>query len=162
VTFYGSLGFTAAIDVAPEPSLGGSLGGTVRWKFFSIGLEAFMAAPISGPANGGGTVSSWPLLGALVPCVHLGALFACGIVQTGALFASGDATSNARSTSTGWWAAGGRVGAMFPLSGPVLLRVRADLVGDMSRAILVFNGQDQWTAPVVAGALGVDAVVRFP
>jgi hypothetical protein len=162
LTFYGSLGFTAAIDVAPEPSLGGAIGAAVRWRSLSIGLEAFTAAPIASPAIGGGTVSSWPLLGAVVPCVHVGALFGCAVLQTGAVFASGDATSDARSTSTGWWAAGGRVGAMFPVSGPLLVRFRADLLGDMSRSILVFNGQDQWTAPVVAGALGVDAVVRFP
>jgi hypothetical protein len=44
----------------------------------------------------------------------------------------------------------------------LFVRFRVDVLGDLSPARLMFNGQDQWPAPLVAGSAGVDAVVRFP
>ena len=160
-SFFASLGATGALGITPNASLGGTLGAGVRWRFLSVALEGFAAPPISSTATGGGTYSAWPLLASLVPCVHLGPAFGCGVLQAGAVFASSEG-SGARSASYPWGAAGGRVGVLIPLRGPWLLRARADLLGDMSPAKLVFNGQLQSTDPLVAGAFGVDAVVRFP
>jgi hypothetical protein len=82
-------------------------------------------------------------------------------LQTGAVFASGDAPG-ARSATFAWGAAGGRLGVMIPLGGRFLLRLRGDLLGDLSPPAYKMNGQTQWTASVVEGSFGVDAVVRFP
>jgi hypothetical protein len=50
---------------------------------------------------------------------------------------------------------------MFPIAKPLFLRVRSDLLGDLSPTTWKLNGQPQGTAPVIAGSLGIDAVVRF-
>jgi hypothetical protein len=161
LAFEGSLGAAGSIGVAPEPSFGGTLGAAVRWRRYSLGVEGFIAAPLTRSASGGGSISSWPLLVTLDPCVYVGPVFGCALAQTGAVFATA-AGVDARATSSAWWAAGGRVGFVARAWKSLFVRFRVDVLGDLSPARLMFNGQGQWPAPLVAGSAGVDAVVRFP
>jgi hypothetical protein len=163
LVFEGSLGVAAAIEVTPGVSFGGTLGADVRWRRLSLGIEGFIAAPSSRSAANGeaGSISSWPLLGTLVPCVYVGPVFGCALAQTGAIFSAAEGVTGGHSSSSPWWALGGRVGVMVRVQ-PVFLRFRVDVLGDTSPATLKLDGSGQWTAPVVAGSLGLDAVVRFP
>ncbi len=160
--FQATAGAVAALGMTPEPSFGGAAGLEARVRLASLGVEGLILAPASRPAQGGGSFSAWPLAGVLVPCVHVGQVFGCVVGQAGAVFASGQGTSGARSLSLLWWAAGGRVGAAFPLTDRFFLRLHLDVVGDASPVRYVFNGIEQMTAPLVAGTFGVDGVVRFP
>jgi hypothetical protein len=171
VVFEGSLGVTASIGVTPAPAVGGTLGGAIRWRplrrglpamlQLSLGLEGFVAGSTDA-ARGGGSISSVPVLATLVPCLHVGPVFACPLAQAGTVFIAGEGVTGAQSATSRWWAVGGRVGGSLRLTDRLDLRLRVDVLRDLSLAAVQFNDQPQWTAPPVAGALGVDAVVRFP
>jgi len=153
--FEGSLGPTVGVGFAPLPSIGGTLGFDVRRSRFSVGLEGSLAAPL--PWHG--ALEAWPVVATVVPCVHLGPFFGCALAEAGALHASARGLG-ASSSFTAWGAAGGRVGARIPLTSWLSLRGRADLLGDIDPPKLVY-GSTSWSAPLVAGAVGFDAVVRF-
>jgi hypothetical protein len=114
----------------------------------SLALEGRIDAPASTSASGGGDVTSWLVLGSLVPCLHLGPVFGSGV-------------PHATSASAPWWAAGGRVGVLFALSDDVMLRVRTDVLANIDRATLQLNGGTAWPAPPVATSLGADIVLHF-
>ena len=109
----------------------------------------------------GGRASAWLTYGALVPCVYFGPVFGCAVGQVGSLQSSGESVANTRSTTSAWWAVGGRVGAMLPLREHLFVRFRGDLVGDLGPTTLMLDGTRAWRAPPVAGSLGIDAVARF-
>jgi hypothetical protein len=114
------------------------------------------------PAKAGGEVSSWLAAASLVPCAYLGPLFACAVAQAGSMQTSGSGAPNTHSAQTPWWAAGGRLGVLLPLHGNLLLRLRGDLLADLSRPTLYLDGGPVWPAPLVAASLGADALLRFP
>jgi hypothetical protein len=156
-----SVGAVASNGVAPSVALGVALGAALRWRSMSVAVEGRLDAPASTAAQGGGDVSSWLALAALVPCAYLGRLLACGLLQGGSMQASGNGVLNAQSRAAGWWAAGGRAGVLLPVAGEVILRPRVDVLADLSRATLVLNGRDAWSADPVAISLGLDVVLRF-
>jgi hypothetical protein len=159
--FEASLGAAGAIKVTPSPTFGGTLGGAVRWKSFSLGLEGFIGAPASSSPKNDGTLSAWPVFGALVPCAHLGPAFGCAVAEAGAVYASGEG-SGAKSSPSAWVSVGGRIGALVPIRDRFFVRARVDLLGDATPANFFLNGMSQWKAPLITGSLGADAVVRFP
>lgn len=156
-----SAGAVASGGVAPTLAAGLALGVGVRWRAFSLSLEGRIDAPAGGSAQGGGDVSSWLVLGGLAPCLHLGPLFGCALGQAGSVQTSGSGVPGPLSASTLWWAAGGRVGVVFPARDDLLLRLRTDVLANLDRATLQLNGLGAWTAPPVATSLAVDAVLHF-
>ena len=161
VTIEGSLGPTVAAGFAPGASLGGTVGVEAHWSRFSLGLEGFMAARSSQAASTGGSVSAWPLVGALVPCVHVGPVFGCALAQSGALFGSGEQVPGARSSSGTWVAFGARVGAELRLRESLALRLRLDGLFDVTQPALWVGTTPEWSTSLLAGSAGIDAVVRF-
>lgn len=163
MTLEASLGGVASVGVAPGPAaLGLSLGVGLRWSRFSLGIEGRLDAPTGKAADGGGNVSSWLAVGSILPCAYAGPLLACAVAQGGSMQSSASGEPDTRSRQVGWWAAGGRVGVLQPLSSDLLLRLRADVVADLRPTTLELNGGGAWTAPGVAVSLGADALLRFP
>jgi hypothetical protein len=156
-----SAGAIASREFAPSVSLGVALGGAIRWPSLSVGVEARADAPASATAPGGGQVASWLVLGALVPCVYLGPVLGCALVQGGAMHAYSLEVSNALSRDVAWWAAGVRLGALIPIGGDFFLRPRAEILANLNRKTLEVNGQDAWEPEPVAESAGIDAVARF-
>ena len=161
IAFEASAGAVASTGVAPGPAVGFALGAALRLHAFSFGLEGRIDTPASATAPGGGDVSSWVVLGAVVPCLHLGPVFGCAIMQVGSAQTSGSGVSNTHSESLPWWATGGRLGVLFHMSEDTLLRVRTDVVANLDRQTLQLNGGDAWPAPPVAASLGIDLVLHF-
>jgi len=159
--FEASAGAVASGGVAPTLAAGLALGVGLRWRTFSLALEGRIDAPAGGSAYGGGDVSSWLVLGGLAPCVHVGPLFGCALGQAGSVQTSGSGVASPLSGSVPWWAAGGRVGVLFPASDDLVLRLRTDVLANLDRATLQLNGSGAWTAPPVATSLAVDVVLHF-
>ncbi len=155
-----SFGALASFGMAPSPAVGTSLGVDVRWRYASLGVEAAIDAP-SGTAVGAATASAWVTYGAIVPCAYYGMLFGCAELQLGAMESFGGGVTDTHSQTTRWLAAGGRAGALLPLTSVLSLRPRADLVGILAPTELLLDGARAWKTSAVAGALGIDVVVRF-
>lgn len=160
ITFDGIAGVVGSAGVAPALAVGARLGAAVRWRDASVSLEGRVDAPASRPARGGGRASSWLAVVTLAPCAHAGPLFACALVQAGQMRASGEAPGGLDQWAP-WWAIGGRLGLLAPLSDRTALRLGSDLVGNLARQPLNLNGYTVWEAPPVAESLGADVVVHF-
>jgi hypothetical protein len=160
--FEANLGAVASSGIAPSLAAGLDLGGAFRVGILSLGVEGRIDAPASRSAAAGGSVSSWLLLGAVVPCAYFGAFLLCGVLQGGGMNASSDGVPDRRSTWTNAWLAGARAGVLVPVDGRFLFRVRVDALANLAPAALELGGTTLWTAPPVSASLGVDGVLRFP
>jgi hypothetical protein len=161
LTLEPSLGAVASTGVAPDVAFGVALGAALRWRSFSVAVEGRVDAPASKAASGGGEVSSWLAVAAVVPCAYIGPALVCGVFQGGSMQASGSGVGNAQSRSVQWWAAGGRLGALFHVAGNLSLRARVDVLANLDRATLWLNGSEASRADPVPVSTGVDAVLRF-
>ncbi len=161
LVFEASLGAVASDGMAPNVTVGATLGAAVRRAPFSLAIEGAVNAPASESVKAGGSASAWLTYGALVPCVSVGPVFGCVLAQAGSLQSSGEGVPNTRSSSNPWWALGGRVGGMLPVTGRLLLRLRLDLVGNLRPTNLKLDETPAWDGSSIAGSLGIDAVLRF-
>jgi hypothetical protein len=159
--FEATLGALVSSGSAPDLAAGLSAGAQVRWRRISVAVEGQVDAPAARSVKGGGDVSAWPVLGAIVPCAYFGAFLACAVVQGGALRVSSGGVPDQRATWTALWQAGARAGVLIPVGESVSLRIRSDLLVNLDRARLGLRGAPVWTAPSLDGSLGIDAVVRF-
>ena len=141
-------------------AFGGTVGAAVRLRWFSLGLEGTVTIPTSTP-EASGHIVAWLAAASLLPCASLGPAFACLEGQLGSLQTSGDSAPGTRSRSLVWGALGGRIGVLFPLTGRLSVRGRADLLVDLAPPILTLDGNTAWNAPGLAGSFGLDLVVRF-
>ena len=151
-----------SLGTAPAFAVGGSVGLGVRWPSVSTSLELRADAPASGPsATGAGRVTAGSYVATLVPCGHYSVAYLCGVGTLGLLHAESSDIVHPRSDSTLLAAAGGRLGLEWPVSRGVALRAHLDIVLDLRRATFLFDGQDAWTAPVLAGTGGLGVFAYF-
>jgi hypothetical protein len=101
------------------------------------------------------------VLGAVVPCAHLGSFFGCALVQAGSAQTSGNSVPDPRSQSLPWLAAGGRLGMLIGFTDDLRLRLHADVVANLDPMTLQLYGGNVWPAPAVAASLGADMVLHF-
>jgi hypothetical protein len=154
-------GAVASLGTAPGPAVGLALGAEVRWRALSVALEGRVDAPSSMPASGGGEVSSWLVLGAIVPCFHQGPFFGCLVEQAGSVQTSGSGVSVTHAKSVPWRATGGRVGARLPFSETVEVQIHGDLVANLDPMTLVLDGAQVFKAPPATESLGAGVVFHF-
>ncbi len=157
-----SLGPVVSAGISPGPlAFGFAVGGALRLRSLSLGLEGRIDAPGSKSVAREGTVSSWLLVASLVPCLHLGIWSGCAVAQGGSMQAAGPGVPGTHSESTPWWAAGGRLGVELPIGGGLRIRFHGDLLGDLSPVTLHLADGLTWTAPPLAGSVGADLVFHF-
>ncbi|MGH7434421.1 MAG: hypothetical protein ACRENE_01970 [Polyangiaceae bacterium] len=156
-----SAGAAATAGIAPAPAAGFGLGVAVASPRLSLGLEGRIDAPVSIPATGRGSVSSWSALGALVPCARAGPLLACALAQVGVLQASSQGVEIEHGSTLLWLAAGLRLGVEVPIEKATRLRIHSDFLADLDPPVLRLSGWPAWTAPPLAATLGGDVVAHF-
>jgi hypothetical protein len=157
-------GLDALVSTGSTPSVAPGLAawGRLQAGHFSAGVEVVADLPSSASPPQGGTVSSWLVAAGLAPCLHLGPVFACGVGELGGLHASGAGVSNSLSGSGLFAAVGPRVGIEVPITTRISLRLRADVLVDLSRATVMLDGTKAWQVSPASGTLGGGIVVRFP
>jgi hypothetical protein len=137
----------------------------VRWpdRPLSLTVEAAFVPPASGDVPAGVHVTTYRATGAGVACGHfLTFLYACGIVQAGALHGTGTAMHlNAQSTTLFYGGLGGRGGAELPVGPHVALRISGDALVTIAQPVLVIGGTPVYRASLVSGTLGAGVVATF-
>jgi hypothetical protein len=154
-------GVGAALGAAPAMTASFMLQLGTRRGAASLALEARLDYPASTGA-GSGSVSAGLILGSIVPCYHRGWLAACGVLGAGALRGAGHQLAAARSETSAFGVAGGRLTFEWPLGPRVALRAHAELLGRLRSVSLVVDGAGVWTTPAISGDLGLALAVRFP
>jgi hypothetical protein len=162
------MGALAATFIGPNVAPGIVVFADVRARALSLGLElqadvstpAGVSLPESAPPTG--QVASALFAGEVVPCAHYRSMFGCALAVVGLLQAWGWGVAEAGSSGTPFVALGGRVGAEWPLSPRLFVRVNADLLANVTRASLAVDNQVVWSVPAVGGAAGVALGTSLP
>jgi hypothetical protein len=150
------------VGVEPAASAGAAFVLEAFMRPFSVGLEVRGDLPASAPSNVAPyDVQSWLAAGALVPCVHVRAVFGCGVVAIGDLEATSVGTASPKSAQDLWAAAGGRLGVDLPLVERWSLRVYGELLGSLRRDTLSIDGTLAYRYSPASGGAGVVALLHF-
>ena len=162
---HAGLGAWLGLGTAPRLAAGLSADFGLRWSPISLSAELRWDPPASAEVGGGARLSTWRLLGALVPCGHWSresfGLFGCGVMQVGKIGATNESFASAPGSSALYFAAGARLGAelrLTPLTPHLGLRVMGDLLATPSRVAIQIGAQPGWTTPRLAGDLGLGVV----
>jgi len=156
------LGPDLSFGTAPDPALGLQIDLRLRYGLGSLDLEARADLPASGGTSAQGQVSTYLVVGSLVPCVHWPApVFACAVVTTGGFQESGVNLAVPRTASAPYLAAGARVGIEIPLSSHYFLLAHADALGVFLRHAVQIDGMNAFSLPALAGQVGLGAGVTF-
>ena len=155
-------GLLGSVGTLPRPSWGGEATVGLGTRAFSLALEARVESPAT-LERSAGSVTLWLATAWLVPCVHLGALAACGVVGGGTLRGSGGGVDNAHAGAAPWVGAGLRAAARVPLSRSAALSVHVDAFSVPLQTVVLLGdpGSDVWKTPRVAASLGVGIVYDF-
>ncbi len=156
------LGGLLAAGAAPALSVGGTLEAGVRWRALSLAVEGRADAPAGRSAEGGGAVRASLLEVSLVPCLHAGLVFACGLGSLGSLRGVGSGVPQPRDAATLFGAAGLRLGVELPLSKVLSLSFHGDLAATLTRTTLMLADRPVWTTPLLSGVVGAGVVAHFP
>jgi hypothetical protein len=156
-----TLGALLALGTSPMPAPGLFIGVALRYRAFSLGLEARGDLPIDKDLGRGELVQAAPLLIGAVPCVHFaGGLALCPVGYVGALRGN-SSTGDGDAQVTPLVLLGGRAATEVPLNRSFFLRVHADIVGNLTPTEIHVAGVERWTTPAVAAATGLAAARRF-
>jgi len=159
------LGIIGSLGTAPAATAGATFSVGVGWHEVSLDLEGRADLPASGasalPSAPSAQVRSWLLAASIVPCLHVGPLFGCGVAGTGDQGATATGIATRREDHAAWWAAGARAGTEFSLSGPLLFRGYAEVLGTLARNMLFIDGEQAYRFPPWSGGVGFSLAWRF-
>lgn len=147
---------TGEYGILPGPSIGESVGASLRIDGWSAGLEAgaWLPASVSSSASRAGA-RAW--LGFLSgsACAEHARLFVCGVGTLGDFRASGTGRLLSRSSGSLYVALGVRLGTEIPLAGPFSLAVHGSVLTPLLRPTLRIGDALLWRAPIAGGELGI-------
>jgi hypothetical protein len=165
VSVHVGLGVIGSLGSAPAATAGATFSVGVGWRVLSLDLEGRADLPASGasplPSAPSAQVRSWLLAASIVPCLHLGPLFGCGVAGTGDQGATATGITTRREDHAAWWAAGARAGTEFSLSNPLFLRAYAEVLGTLARNTLFIDREQAYRFPPWSGGVGFSLAWRF-
>jgi hypothetical protein len=156
-----SLNGLTSVGFGPGVTAGGALG--VGWvgQNESIEVEARADYPQSA-AHGAGSISVWPLLFTVAPCIGVRGWAFCGLGRVGSLHGSGHGFG----TDLSGWSMVSTVGARLAneaiLTKPLRFRVFFDLDWIATTNSFDVDHRSAWATSTWAISLGLGLTTRFP
>ncbi|HSS39107.1 MAG TPA: hypothetical protein VLT58_10090, partial [Polyangia bacterium] len=151
-----------AVGMAASPIVLGRIFGVLAWTHFAIELSAQTSLPdTTRRADGAGFSQQHLLLGA-ARCAVFRPWTACLVANAGEVRMSGVDIDRPTSAVAPIVQAGARLGAVHGLGRRIVIAAHVDGLAALTRWRGTLDNVPVWTAPRLAAALGVDAVVRFP
>jgi hypothetical protein len=142
------------LGAGPNPTAAALLHGGVSLDRFHMGLEARIDVPQTW-RSGTGAVTSYLVLGNLVPCAALARFSLCVVLSAGALRAGSAGLVGSTNLSAPMVLLGARVGLMFRPLKWVQLTPWIDVGAALTRVTLTVDGAAVWVTPPLAGLVGV-------
>ena len=155
-------GPSVGVGMSSTPLLLGRVFGGLVWSHVSIELGAEVSLPATTRRADGAGIFQQQLLLGLAGCEVLTRWRMCLLANAGAVRMAGEEVDISRSAMVPVVEAGARVGAVQPVGRRVFLSAYLDGLIVLSRWTATLDHVPVWTAPRFAGALGLDAGVRFP
>ncbi len=153
---------SSSVGLTPSVAVGPTVFGGLRRGTLSIGLDASFVDGVANARSAHGGVHAWALSGSVVPCLHIGPAFGCGVVLVGVLDGAGSEIASARSASASIFGGGARVGLESPLGEVFFFRLHADVLVNFTRTTMQLDGEPVWSAPVAFATFGAGVGVHFP
>jgi hypothetical protein len=139
-----------------------SAGIELHLPHYSLGLEVRGNLPSHQTVPEGGTISTWQLVGAVVPCYRVGLFSGCGLIGVGAQWASGQGLQPSMSQITPYFAIGARIAADLPLESWLWVRPEVDLWVPTNRTTLTVADVFVWRTPAASPVVAVALVAALP
>jgi hypothetical protein len=157
------LGAIGSLGGAPAPAIGAALFAGLAWRAWSLDVEARADLPATGDGEpqSSSRVTSWLMVGSIVPCLHLRIAFGCAVASGGALGATSSAVLHGDAYGS-WGAFGARAGVEVPLSRTWSLRGYAELlVPFLTPRTLTIDHAEAYRFNPFSGDVGFAAMWRF-
>ena len=156
-------GVMGAFGSAPAATAGGTLFAGLGWRWLSIDIEGRADLPVVGAgASSPVRVQSQLLTASIVPCAHLGIVFACPVASGGRVFATSVGTISPHAEQAVWWGLGGRAGVELKLATRLSLRAHAEVLGTLTPYLLTLDGAEVvYSFPVASVDVGLAVAWRF-
>jgi hypothetical protein len=152
----------ASIGVAPETAMGIIASFGVRYRAYSVDLEARGDLPATGGDAPSGAVRTFLFVGSVAPCLRAPAPFLfCALASAGTFHESGVGIRDPRSGSAPYGAAGLRLGLELPLTKLAFFLAHADGLATLARHAVQIDGVNAFTLPPVTASVGFGVGVHF-
>jgi hypothetical protein len=155
------VGATLAAGVAPSPSLGIGIAGTIRSGVFAARLDARIDAPASTDISPG-TVSTNAVSASIDGCLRGDSLFACAGPGFGWIFTRTTGIARPGSDSSPFFLVVARAGLDIPISTRLFVEPSIEGFTNLTRHHVDVDGARVYTMPVIGGAAAFEVGGRFP
>ncbi|MEO7329028.1 MAG: hypothetical protein ABI193_10645 [Minicystis sp.] len=162
---HAALGSWLGLGVAPRAAVGLSGEVGVRWRMVSLSGELRWDPPADVDVGGGARLSTWRLVGAVVPCGHwsreVWGLFGCGVVQAGKIWGTSEGVPGPATIGEPYVAMGGRFGVevrLAPITPHLGLRLSGDVLGNVQGVGFAIGDRARWQQTRVAGDVGLGVI----
>lgn len=160
-TWTASLDTRGSLGLGPGPSLGFAVGGGLRGKGWSAGLEGRWDAGTKGAVGSNADVAISVLAGAANACAHVGAAFGCAVASIGRASASSSGITRPTSDDALFLAGGARLGAELAMGPRWALRGSFEIAAAPLRHSVRIGRDDVYETSLLFASLGVGAVFDF-
>jgi len=146
---------------APSPSLGISLGGSLRGEVWSLGIEARADLPSSESLRVGSVKTSL-YTGSLVPCLGSAHLAFCALATAGLLHGAADGLDHERDANFFFAAVGARIALGYPIDHRWSLALHADALSPLTEIDLTVDGGSVWSTSTLVCSVALGATAKIP
>ncbi len=147
------VGFGAGV----APNWGLLLGGEMRWRHASLGLQVRADFPSSAAlqVNTNASIQTALIAGILAPCGRLGGFAGCGLLALGREQSSGSGMASNETLNTFYGAAGIRLAYGVRPWHELGFALSGDLLVPFARTQLLVSGQPAWRTPPLSVAISI-------
>jgi hypothetical protein len=156
VSFAARGAIVGSIGVLPAGSMGGELGigfGIGKFSLFAEGRAETKVATAGGSPSS--RIDGTLLTAGIAPCGRVGVLIGCLVGRVGALRGRSPDAAHPRDDSTMVAYIGPRLALHLPIDDSFAITPQLEMVVPLVRTTLLFDQQPAWSAPSIAGALGL-------
>ena len=161
--YFTGAGLHFTVHAAPAIGEGAELFWGGRYGAYSLAFEGRVDARNWSRLDSGAEIGARFLVASLVPCFHAGPAAFCGFGTAGKVWASSSQITHVASDRGTYSALGLRLGLEWPLTGPLSLRIHADLGVPWPRQSIKIDNKEVWPGSGldVFGLIGSGLVVHY-